>query len=161
MRPDPGDVGSPQPLEFRTPTRYGFRVATLGLLIGQRQASEVLEQPDVYPVPNTTDWFRGLVNLRGNLVPVFDLPELLGLEQDEEANAKPMLLVVGKGDDALGLIIDGFPKPVDLSRPLAESPPLPDRLREFHRGTYVDDGVVWLDVDLSRFVGSLSGDMGT
>ncbi|NIR32768.1 MAG: chemotaxis protein CheW [Gammaproteobacteria bacterium] len=162
MRPDSGDIGAPQSVEFRAPARYGFRVATLGILIGQRQASEVLEQPDIYPVPNTPGWLRGLVNLRGNLVPVFDLAELLGLEREEDtASVKPMLLVVGKGEEALGLIIEGFPRAIDLSRPLAETPPLPDRLRDFHRGTYLDDSVVWLDIDLARFVGSLSADMGT
>ena len=62
------------------------RVARLGLLIGgQRwlvdlaEAGEIVPLPAaITPVPMTRPWFRGLVNLRGNLYGVTDLQRFLG-----------------------------------------------------------------------------------
>ena len=62
------------------------RVARLGLAIDERRwlvdladAGEILPVPTpMAPLPNTHDWFRGLVNLRGTLYGVTDLLRLGG-----------------------------------------------------------------------------------
>jgi twitching motility protein PilI len=62
------------------------RVARLGLAIDDRRwlvdladAGEILPVPSpIAPLPNTQDWFRGLVNLRGTLYGVTDLLRLAG-----------------------------------------------------------------------------------
>ncbi len=62
------------------------RVARLGLLIGERrwlvdlaEAGEIVPLPAAITlVPMTRPWFRGLVNLRGNLYGVTDLQRFLG-----------------------------------------------------------------------------------
>ena len=62
------------------------RIARLGLAIGERrwlvelvEAGEIVPIPtQIAPVPNTRDWFRGLVNLRGTLFGVSDLQRFAG-----------------------------------------------------------------------------------
>jgi len=141
--------------------RYGFRIGSLGLLIEPGQASEIVQRPVIYPLPNTASWLKGLVNLRGNLVPVLDLHLLLDIPEQADARAaeRSLLLVLGKGEDALALGIDGLPQSVDLSAPLPQAPPLPNLLREHQRGAYVDDDCVWLEVDVQAMVRTLSGHM--
>jgi twitching motility protein PilI len=157
---DPSEMAVSVHEELYGRASYGFRVAGLGLVIASGQSSEILERPVIYPIPNTAPWLRGLINLRGNVVPVFDLAGLLELPREPQPSAdKTLLLVVGKGDDALGLVIDAYPAPVDLSSPLTETPPLPQGLQVFHRGTYFYDGDVWLEIDIPGFVVSLAAGM--
>lgn len=136
------------------PKRYGVRIGSISVLLPQDTVSEILDRTVIYPIPNTAPFLEGLINLRGNLVPVFDLRDLLDTETDPDR--KQMLLVIDKGDNALGLAVDGLPESSSASTPLKQLPPLPGVLREFVKAAYLDDGNVWLDTDLSGFVRSLA-----
>ena len=52
------------------------------------------------PVPNTKPWLKGVLNLRGNLVPVFDIGLWFGLPALESDSA----LIVAPGTAALGVL---------------------------------------------------------
>ena len=71
-----------------THTRFGFRVGQLRLLIKPRTHSEVVAQPHIYPIPNVPPWFLGVINLRGNLLPVFALQQLLQQLSSTEVSAR-------------------------------------------------------------------------
>lgn len=66
--------------EVNTIRRLGFRIGNLGLLIAEQATSELSEVLAICPIPFSKNWLLGLMNLRGNLMPVFDLYELLKLE---------------------------------------------------------------------------------
>ena len=134
--------------------RYGFRIGGIGLLIQPHTHSEALERVHVYPIPNTTEWLKGLINLRGNLVPLFDIKPLL--EMEEKEYAKPMILILDEGDRAVGIKIDGLPQAPDLSRSLQRLPPLPLVLRDFATAAYVKDGLIWLEFDHRGFFEALA-----
>ena len=48
------------------------------------------------------------MNLHGRIVPLFDLAALF--ETQHLPREKRMLLVIGHGDDAAGIVIDGLPR---------------------------------------------------
>ena len=153
FKPPPGVAPSIAPAE-RQRARYGFRVGGIGLLVSQDTVSEVLEQAPIYPLPNTPPWVLGLVNLRGNLVPVFDVKPLLELEGDD-AQDKRRLLILGGGDKAVGIMIDGLPQLAATNNALSRLPPLPAALRPYVAKAYVRDNAVWLEFDHYGFFGSL------
>ncbi len=124
--------------------RYGFRVGSLGLLVAQQTASELIGHLSVYPVPNTPPWFPGLVNLRGNLIPVFDLKRLFALPEDGGTERK--LLVLDKEDSAAGVYVDGFPRPLKLGQPMDRMPTLPRILEDHVARAYFLDDTVWLEL---------------
>ena len=105
------DVGS-EPAE-EAPPRYGFRVGSIGLLIRPDCISEVVKLPPIHPIPNTPAWLNGILNLRGNLVPAFDLALML---EERVAFERPLLLVIDRGEWAAGVKIEGFPQPPDVFR---------------------------------------------
>src|SRR5690348_10743570 len=70
--------------------------------------SELTEMPNVYPLPRMPDDLLGLVNLHGRIVPLFDLANLF--ETAHLPREKRMLLVIGHGNDAAGIVIDGLPR---------------------------------------------------
>ena len=130
--------------------RYGFRIGELGLLIDPDAGSEVLAVPSVTPLPDAPPAFLGLINLRGNLVPLYELRVLLGMGQ-AQAGADTKVLVFGQGEQAVGVLIDGYPRALSALSPLPDLPLLPDALQAHVLAGYMQDRTVWLEFDHSSF----------
>lgn len=155
FKPPRGATTGIAPIE-RQRARYGFQVGGIGLLIGQDTVSEVVEQTAVYPLPNTPSWLVGLVNLRGNLVPVFDVKQFLELE-DGNNQDKRRLLILDRGEKAVAVLIDGLPQPAVTRHILSRLPPLPAALRIHVAKAYAQDDLIWLEFDHQNFFQTLGG----
>lgn len=155
FKPPPLSTQSTLAAVERQTVRYGFQVGGICLLIRENTTSEVIEQPPVYRLPNTPVWLLGLVNLRGNLVPVFDVKPLFDLKAPE-GREKHRLLVLDQGDRAVGIMIDGLPHPASISQPLSRLPPLPAELQAHVDKAYAQDDLIWLEFDHQAFFQSMS-----
>jgi twitching motility protein PilI len=109
----------------------------------------VLDKPDIWDMPGSSPWLLGLINLRSNLVPVFDLRQFFGLPARE--TAAQVVLVFDQGDKAAGLLIDDFPKPLFEMGALPVLPQLPEELQAHVRSAYVKGEGVWLEFDHESF----------
>jgi twitching motility protein PilI len=58
-------------------SRLGFAVGETRWMVALDQAEEVIPVPVIIPVPGTQRWFRGMVNVRGNLYAVTDFADFL------------------------------------------------------------------------------------
>ncbi|WP_089937374.1 chemotaxis protein CheW [Candidatus Entotheonella palauensis] len=133
-------------------SRFGFRIGQLRLLIQAGTLSEVITQTPIYPMPNVPSWFVGVMNLRGNLIPVFDLHHLL---EAGEPGQTQTILVLDQGRDGVGIPIDGLPHAIHLGDTLHNVPPLPETLQEHVATAYTTDGGIWLDFDHQSFFTAL------
>jgi len=79
-----------------TVVRFGYRVGSLGFLVGPGVLSELLSTPEIYPIPNVPPALRGYVNRQGALVPVWDLRVLIGdhPEHDEAQDKREAILLL-------------------------------------------------------------------
>ena len=145
---EPGHSQRYRDIRTLTPTRFGFRIGDLGLLVPTGMVSELIEESEVYSLPTTPDWFRGLMNLRGSLVPVFDLKILFEMRT---GSIKSRLLVLNERSKAVGVIIDSPPKTVALGQPLPQTPPLPQLLAQYSQGAYVKNQDIWIEFDFDGF----------
>lgn len=134
--------------------RYGFKISSLGILIKSGCNSEVLPKPDICDLPGSSPWLLGLINLRSNLVPVFDLRQLFSLPPRNIA-APQSVLVLDQGDKAVGLLVDDFPTPLFDMSFLPSLPQLPEELRAHVRGGYMKGDGVWLEFDHESFFENL------
>ncbi|HEY6096368.1 MAG TPA: chemotaxis protein CheW [Gallionellaceae bacterium] len=135
--------------------RYGFQVAELKLLIKPGCASEVVRRPGIWSIPGAAPWLLGLLNLRSNLVPVFDLSRLLGNADARQAEER-LVLVFDQGERAVGLLIDDYPRPLhDMTR-LTSLPQLPAVLQSHVRGGHMKDEAAWLEFDHESFFDDLA-----
>lgn len=134
--------------------RYGFKIASLGLLIRLGSGSEVMQMPAIWTLPGAAPWLLGLINLRGNLVPVYELRQVLGFEP-RPAAAKPMILVFDQGERAVGVVIEDFPQPLSGLSPLPHLPQLPTALNSHVLAGYVKDQIIWLEFDHGTFFDEL------
>jgi len=137
--------------------RLGFHVGNLGLLIAQRATSELTDLLSICPLPNAASWLLGLINLRGNLVPVFDLNMLLDLERKTDQK-KLMLLILGQGSTAGAILIDDLPVHITLSEEdkLESLPTLPTALKPFVSSGFEKNGELWFNFDHLSFFQSLA-----
>ena len=130
--------------------RRSFRIGELNLLVELDVTSEVAEMPTVCRLPGAPHGVKGLVNRHGRVIPVMDLTMLFGLKG--KPATRPWLLVCGRGDAAVGLIIDNLPERKSFAREeavnLAEvaSPMTP-----YARAAYRQDQDIWLDIDSEAF----------
>lgn len=127
-------------------SRYGVLVGAQRLLLATDGAVRVLEPPPVYRLPNTHRWFHGITNVRGTLVPVYDLAGWLDLAVPD---AGRMLLVVGEGEVSAGVLVDSSPRHLLVQTAASGSPPpaLPDRLADYGNGAFQVAGETWTAVD--------------
>jgi len=80
------------------------------------------------PIPNTPDYVKGVINMRGTIVPVIDLRERFGMPSREYTQFTVVVLVrvLGPGDKEriMGLVVDALSEvygiPEDELRPPPE-----------------------------------------
>jgi len=130
-------------------TRFGFRVGQICLLISMDARSEVVTPASVSLIPNVPAWFHGLMNLRGHLLPVFDLHQLLDTGERQRDNHT--VLILDQGSDAVGIPIDSLPQPVGINRALRHRPPLPEVLEAHVSTAYASGRTIWLEFDHRSF----------
>ncbi|MDE1818526.1 MAG: purine-binding chemotaxis protein CheW [Thaumarchaeota archaeon] len=75
-----------------------------GVLI--EQVREIRPLESITKVPNAKSYVRGVMNLRGMIVPVIDVKEKLGFSSDGITSSKARILVADVGGKLTGLLID-------------------------------------------------------
>lgn len=85
-------------------TGVGFRVDNIRLVTALDHISEVLQYPEMTPVPRTKPWVRGVTNMRGGVVPVIDTAHYFGKEPIF-INDQVRILVVNSEEITVGLLV--------------------------------------------------------
>jgi purine-binding chemotaxis protein CheW len=131
-----------------------FRVAGETYAIDILRVREIIEHRPVTRVPMAPSCVRGVINLRGSVVPVVDLALRFGMPETI-VNRRTCIVIVEAGSDeaewVLGITADSVCQVIDLepdaiARPPAFGTPLP---AEYLRGLARTDDrfVLILDVD--------------
>ena len=134
----------------RKTVRYGYRVASLSLMADPRIESEIIGTAKIAPLAGAASWVVGMVNVRGLPLPVFDLANAAGVPSSDGSQSTHVLML-GKGETALGLLIDGLPSALNADRSAPMPDAIPAVLVPHVRGTFAEAGQVWLDFDHESF----------
>lgn len=149
-------IDAPQ-VENEGLTGFCFKVGNIGLLLSSDISSEVISNTPIYPVPDTVSWFYGLINLRGNLIPVFNLHQALKISK--EHLAVDYLLVLDVGEKAIAITLCGHPELVSglvlSDRPFAA----PEFLSRHIQQIYESAGSIWLRFDKDSLFRALGNEV--
>ncbi len=120
---------------------YGFSIDNLNLLAPQGLYCELLTGNPISPLPNSPNHFLGLTNVRGNLVPVYQLEPLLELAPLKSFYT----LIFGHPANAAGLVIRKKPQPMDVTDVEGKAAPeaLPDILKKAINRSCTINGQEW------------------
>lgn len=104
-----------------------FSVADERLAMSISAVKEIIETPpQITRVPMTPDYIRGVINLRGNVVPVIDLGARLGRGILTLSKRSCIVLVeVRSGNDShvLGMLVDEVKNILDIPKEDVKPPP--------------------------------------
>lgn len=127
------------------------------------RVKEVIEFTTVTKVPQCPEFMRGVINLRGSVVPVIDLREKFSMGQTDKTLSTCVIIseVVVDGETVvLGAMADAVDEVFDLNREQMEPPPrIGTQLNtDFLMGMGKKDGefVLILDIDKVFSLGELA-----
>lgn len=75
---------------------------------------EIIRMQDITEIPNGERYVKGVINLRGKIVPVISLRSLFMLEEDNTTKAT-RIVVVNHSEESVGIIVDKVNKVVTFS----------------------------------------------
>jgi purine-binding chemotaxis protein CheW len=131
-----------------------FRLANEVYALDIEKVREVLDFTTVTKVPRTPDFMRGVINLRGSVVPVVDLRLRFGMSMTENTVNTCIIIteVTVDGDTTiLGCLADSVQEVLDLAQEeISAAPKIGTKLRtEFIKrmGKRDDRFIILLDID--------------
>ena len=82
-----------------------FHLQKQMFVVDSRQVSEILPVPDTTPLPDTQSWVTGVANIRGRIIPIFDLGVFFGGRKLAPVKSLRVMLVEQK-NIVFGVIVD-------------------------------------------------------
>jgi purine-binding chemotaxis protein CheW len=79
------------------------------------KVQEIKGYSAVTPIPNTPSYFKGVMNLRGTIVPVVDLRAKFALNTTEY-NQFTVIIVLTVGSKVMGLVVDAVSDVLNIPR---------------------------------------------
>ena len=133
------DVEKEQFMTFRCENEiYGVSIKYVNEIIGLSQ---------ITAIPETEDYIRGLINLRGKIIPVIDVRIRFG-KQPLEYNDRTSVIVLDVNTTVIGIIVDGIDEVVAFAEDEITPPPSVSSLESQSRKYVFGIGRVGNDVKL-------------
>ncbi|QKT05049.1 chemotaxis protein CheW [Ectothiorhodospiraceae bacterium 2226] len=151
-------AGLPQQVQSRaTWSGIAFRIGDARLVAPLDEVREILRPPSLTRVPGTKPWVKGIANVRGNLLPVVDLSDYLGVAAGPSGR-RTRVLVAQEGELTVGLIVSEVS---GLRHFFADThtpaiPPVAIGLQGLLRGSYALEDELWPVFSLHRLAASQS-----
>ena len=100
-----------------------FRLAQEEYGVEILKVQEIKGYSAITPIPNTPSYLKGVMNLRGTIVPVVDLRSKFAMEE-AEYNQFTVIIVAKVGPKVMGLIVDAVSDVLNI--PTADVQATPD-----------------------------------
>lgn len=82
----------------------------------------IVRMPRITRVPKSQPYYVGVINLRGEVVPVMSLRRRFGMEEDAYSGATRIIIIKFEDQFLVGLIVDEVKEVVNLNETVIENP---------------------------------------
>src|SRR5689334_24755425 len=96
---------SPVAVDSKQRELISFRVGAQEFCVEIMAVREIRSWTDVTPLPHAPPYVRGMINLRGTVLPVIDMGPRLNIPVDDQMKRR-VIIVVWIGGKLVGLIVD-------------------------------------------------------
>lgn len=84
-----------------------FELGAMKYAIELPKIREILTYPDIItPLPNTSNWVKGLINLRGEVVPILDIRIKFNTSEGTYDENTSVIAVITEDKRMIGIIVD-------------------------------------------------------
>ena len=128
-----------------------FRIADQEFCVDIMQVREIRGWTPATPLPRTPSFMKGVINLRGAVLPIVDLGARLGLTTSEPS-ARHVIMVVNVGGRTLGLLVEAVSDIINVSDDMVQPTPdvACDQVKTFVKGLFAIDGRMVSLISLDR-----------
>ncbi len=77
--------------------------------------NEVVKIPPIAAIPQTPSYILGVANVRGEVIPIFDLGRRIGTSIDETSNSAKYILVIREDELKIGLAVERVPDTISVA----------------------------------------------
>lgn len=125
---------------------YGVEIANV---------KEIITMCAITKVPHTESYLKGIINLRGEIIPVIDVRERF-LKPSKEYDGLTCIIVIEYKDYSMGLIVDKVEEVMYISEDSMSAPPN-DRFSYYNQfikniGRATDDNKIKMILDLDKLL---------
>ena len=100
----------------------GFTLGEEDFGVDILSVQEINRVTEITKIPSTPDFVEGVINLRGNVIPVIDLRKRLGMPEREH-DKQTRIIVADVEDRTVGLVVDAVSEVIRMDANLVEPPP--------------------------------------
>ncbi len=136
-------------------TFLSFKLAKEFFAVNVAKVLTILEIKPITKVPNSPNYMRGVINLRGNVLPVIDMRIKFGMETTEVTDNTCIIVlnvIIEDENIQLGILVDSVDKVLEIKdSEIEESPAIGTKYKtEFIQGMYkLSNGfIMLLNIDL-------------
>ncbi len=90
--------------------------------ISIRQIIGITELQKITEVPDMPDYVKGVINLRGKVIPVIDMRLRFGIEE-RDYDDRTCIIEIGIDDSSIGFIVDTVEEVLEISEQNIDPPP--------------------------------------
>ncbi len=135
-----------------------FQIASENFGVSIKYVTEIIVIQRITEVPDTPAFVKGVINLRGQVIPVISVRHRFGLEE-REYDERTCIIVIECLETAVGMIVDTVNEVIDIPENQVDPPP---KMHSGIKSSYIQgmgkikkEVVILLDVEKVLFVEEL------
>ena len=132
-----------------------FESAGLVMYMSTSYVIEIINDHSITALPMVPHYVKGIINLRGSILPVIDIRLLMDREA-EEYTSKTCIIVLNIESIPIGIIVDRVRQVIDIDPDEVQSIPLRNRQKLCNGMITLDSGEVAMSFDAEALVQSSS-----
>jgi len=101
----------------------GFKISTEMFAVDILMVQEIIRSAPITPVPNSPDFVDGVINLRGDIIPVVDLRKRLNLNVEVGEADKDWIIILDIDGRITGFIVDNVTEVMKIDESTIEPAP--------------------------------------
>ena len=128
-----------------------FQSGDLILYISTRHVIEILNTESITNLPLVPPYITGIINLRGQVLPVVDIQMRMG-KCEAECGTETCIIVLDIDSVSLGIIVDSVRQVIDIDLNNVQPIPLKRQQKLLDGMVTMEDGSVFMSVDCQALI---------
>ena len=111
---------------------------------------EVIAMPEITPLPQSPNYFLGIMNLRGQVISIIDLRTKLGIKPQEKSETA--VIICDLKPNNIGIVVDSIDRVIHPAKDqISEKPQLDDQKKNTYiQGVYREEQRLVLLLDIAK-----------